>query len=226
MIIYKFTSQTTGKCYIGQTTRTISKRWSEHKHSAKTGVESKFYSAIRKYGSEDFIPTILVSNVQKHLLNESENYWMELFDSITNGYNTYPASYYKSDKDKLNLSQRMKINNPMFNEETKQRIRDNHYMKDNKNVWNKGENHPNFNKKFPKTEEQILKQSGSNNPSAKIIEIYDAENNLLFTCNGNFKTICKENNLPYEQLRVSYNKPLNVSKGPNLKFNGYKAIIV
>ncbi len=49
-----------------------------------------------------------------------------------------------------------------------------------------------------------LSFSAENNPKAKIIEIYDSNNSLKFTCNGNFKLVCKENNLPTSQLIKSY----------------------
>ena len=42
------------------------------------------------------------------------------------------------------------------------------------------------------------------NPKAKIIHIYDSENNLKFVCHGNFKNICIGNNLPFNQLKSSY----------------------
>lgn len=46
--------------------------------------------------------------------------------------------------------------------------------------------------------------NGSDNPNAKRINIYDKECKLIFECNGDFKKICKDNNLPFVSLYRSY----------------------
>lgn len=48
------------------------------------------------------------------------------------------------------------------------------------------------------------KISGSNNPNKKKIAIYNSDNKIEFICDGNFKEICKVNNLPHNALRKSY----------------------
>jgi len=57
------------------------------------------------------------------------------------------------------------------------------------------------------TFKQLLskKQSGSNNGNAYKINIYNNKNVLQHSCNGNFKYICETNNLPFHNLRQSYN---------------------
>lgn len=45
---------------------------------------------------------------------------------------------------------------------------------------------------------------GSKNGNAKLIEIYNNKDELIFTTNGNFKQICMNNNLPYAPLCRSY----------------------
>jgi len=45
---------------------------------------------------------------------------------------------------------------------------------------------------------------GDKNPNSKKIEIYNSNNELMFTCLGNFKEICKINNLPTASLGKSY----------------------
>lgn len=53
-----------------------------------------------------------------------------------------------------------------------------------------------------------LKESGvrklSGNSQAKRINIYNNKNDLMFECYGNFKYVCKENNLPWSALANSY----------------------
>ena len=48
--------------------------------------------------------------------------------------------------------------------------------------------------------------SGKNNPNAKNIHIYDNLNNLIYTCVGNFKEVCENNELPFISLKRSYMK--------------------
>jgi hypothetical protein len=61
----------------------------------------------------------------------------------------------------------------------------------------------------------IGKLCGDKNPSSIIIEIFNKEDELVFTCNGNFDKICSENELPFRSLRRSYydnGKRIYVSK--------------
>lgn len=52
--IYCVTCLPTGKLYFGQTVMSIEKRFKEHKQAAKRGVPYRLYSAMRKYGVENF----------------------------------------------------------------------------------------------------------------------------------------------------------------------------
>ncbi len=53
MIIYKHTSKTSGKSYIGLTKGTIEKRLWEHLLKSLKGKNTHFHNAIRKYGIDD-----------------------------------------------------------------------------------------------------------------------------------------------------------------------------
>lgn len=46
--IYCITCLVNGKMYIGQTVKSIEKRFKEHKQAAKRGVPYRLYSAIRR----------------------------------------------------------------------------------------------------------------------------------------------------------------------------------
>ena len=46
-------------------------------------------------------------------------------------------------------------------------------------------------------------QLGSGNSGAKQINIYNADSDIMYKCNGNFKAVCKDNVLPFEPLRYS-----------------------
>jgi group I intron endonuclease len=52
--IYCICCLANGKLYIGQTVKPIEKRFKEHKQAAKRGVPYRLYSAMRKYGVENF----------------------------------------------------------------------------------------------------------------------------------------------------------------------------
>lgn len=85
--IYKITNTINGKVYIGQTKQTIEQRFIQHKSHARTGQSNhKLARALRKYGDENF--TIeLVEVCDYEMLNERERYWINIFNSIENGYN-------------------------------------------------------------------------------------------------------------------------------------------
>ena len=87
--IYKITNQETNECYIGQAVD-VAKRWKEH---AKCGLgidtpaNNKLYKAIQEYGIWNFSWELLES-CSKELLNEKENYYIDLYDSKNYGYNS------------------------------------------------------------------------------------------------------------------------------------------
>ena len=82
--IYKYTNKINNKIYIGQTRMSLLKRakynGSGYKHCPH------FYSAIQKYGWENFIPEIL-EVVSENEADDKEKYYIKLFNSIQNGYN-------------------------------------------------------------------------------------------------------------------------------------------
>ena len=90
MFIYKATSATTGKVYIGQTTQTLQERINQH-NSHAYGHQSNyhFHNAIRKYGAEDFAYEIIEDGIKSaEILNEREKYWISYYNSYYDGYNS------------------------------------------------------------------------------------------------------------------------------------------
>ena len=72
---------------------------------------------------------------------------------------------------------------------------------------------------------QIFKSSG--NPSAKVIHIFDNNGILKFTSHGNFKTICRDNNLPFGSLVSTYlNNTIIYGKGSTKPYKGWYARII
>lgn len=89
--IYKITNLVNQKCYIGQTIKTVEKRWLVHQSDARRKNRYSYnyplYRAIRKYGIDNFsIETI--EECDESILDEREIYWIKVYDSASkNGYN-------------------------------------------------------------------------------------------------------------------------------------------
>ena len=90
MFIYKATSKTTGKVYIGQSSQTLQERINQHNsHAFNYQYNYHFHNAIRKYGKNDFDYEIIESDIKDHnILNKREKYWIEYYNSYYNGYNS------------------------------------------------------------------------------------------------------------------------------------------
>jgi group I intron endonuclease len=87
MIVYKATSKTTGKSYIGITSKAMSIRWNNHLCRAKRNWPGKLYNAIRKHGAEDFeVSAVALAKTWKELLG-LEVVLIRQFDTFNNGYN-------------------------------------------------------------------------------------------------------------------------------------------
>ena len=88
--IYGFQNKTTKKWYIGQSIH-IQKRKNEHYLEAiQYRKKTKFYSAIRKYGWEDF-NFFLLEECEPSQLNEKEIFWIKFYNAYENGYNATPG---------------------------------------------------------------------------------------------------------------------------------------
>lgn len=88
MIIYKLLNKIDGRCYIGQTVRSLDERVYWHLYSAKTGPTSFIHRAIRKYGIQSFDISVIDSADTKETLGEKEVYWVERLNTkVPNGYN-------------------------------------------------------------------------------------------------------------------------------------------
>jgi hypothetical protein len=80
------TSFTSGKSYIGKTSKSINERFKEHILDS-VNSERHFHRAIRKYGFEDFTSKILEDNIPNDQIDNREIYWIEYYDTFNNGYN-------------------------------------------------------------------------------------------------------------------------------------------
>ena len=86
--IYKITNKINGKVYVGQTNRGLETRWREHKSRAGCHYTSHLYSAIDKYGIDNFIFE-KIEEIAEEYLDEKERFWISYYDSNNpqKGYN-------------------------------------------------------------------------------------------------------------------------------------------
>lgn len=88
MIIYKFTNVVNGKCYIGQSIQKNPKsRFYDHFSKSKNPNKSHFHYALKKYGIDKFTFEIIDSAENLDDLNSLEQYYIQKFNSINEGYN-------------------------------------------------------------------------------------------------------------------------------------------
>ncbi len=85
--VYKVTCVVSGKSYVGQTTRSLRRRWTEHVYDATRGVRVHFYNAIRKYGAESFEVTQLEECPDREQLDDREMFWIKHLNTLEEGYN-------------------------------------------------------------------------------------------------------------------------------------------
>lgn len=90
--IYRITNTINDKSYIGATTQeNPNHRWVQHKHSASNGaVNCRYlYSAMRKYGIDNFVFEVMAVADTKKQLNLMENAFISLFSThyTDGGYN-------------------------------------------------------------------------------------------------------------------------------------------
>ncbi len=108
MIIYKAINRINGKEYVGQTTRSLSLRIAEHKYcSSKTIYSMPVYSAMVKYGFENFDFFFIDSASSMEELNKKEEFYIKEFNTLCpNGYNVLPGGENRtvSDETKKKIS--------------------------------------------------------------------------------------------------------------------------
>lgn len=86
--IYKVTSKSTGKSYIGVTNQPVSRRWYQHQRLAFAKHNNcHFHKAIRKYGAVDFVVEEIFQGFDDLNRKECERFFISEYDTYHNGYN-------------------------------------------------------------------------------------------------------------------------------------------
>jgi len=87
--IYIITNKVNGKQYVGQTIQNIKKRFDRHCQYYGSDAECKMAIklAIHKYGRDNFEIKVL-EECDPRLLDKREAYYISLYDTYNNGYNS------------------------------------------------------------------------------------------------------------------------------------------
>lgn len=148
-LIYKYTSKTTKKSYIGKTIEDrFEIRQAEHKSCSKDTKDSHFYRAKQKYGYEDFELEVVENNIPLEKLDEREAFWIAHYNTFEDGYNATRGgdggnTYAKRTKEQM--------------EETRRKISEANKGSRNGNKGQYvGEKNPMYGKKPPNAQEIIL----------------------------------------------------------------------
>ena len=141
-LIYKHTSKINGKAYVGKTSISMEKRFSQHIKSADRNKGKKsthFENAILKYGIEDFSSEILEDKLSGDEANVREKYWIEYYDTFNNGYNQTKggegaSGYKQTSEHKEKIRQKN-----LGLKRTEEQIRNISEAHKGQNAWNKGQ---------------------------------------------------------------------------------------
>ena len=90
--LYIITNQINKKVYVGITKLSLDQRWKQHIFSSKTPKYPIQY-AIKKYGSDNFVITLLKEDIDRKIISEQEEPTILKFNSRTAGYNVAKGGY-------------------------------------------------------------------------------------------------------------------------------------
>jgi group I intron endonuclease len=106
MQVYLITNKVNGKKYVGQTIRTLNKRWNSHVMSARNGTKYAITNAIRKYGERSFSVKTLYKCKTRKQMNRLEIFYIRKLKTLYPlGYNLTPGG-----------------NSPILTEESKRKM--------------------------------------------------------------------------------------------------------
>lgn len=107
-IIYLFLNKSNGKCYVGQSTNFYT-RYRVYK-GGHCQDQPKIYNAFKKYGFENFDVKIIAKAENQQQLDELEDFYIDAFDCINNGYNCKKggANGKHSEETKIKISNSIK----------------------------------------------------------------------------------------------------------------------
>ncbi len=91
-VIYRILNRSTGKSYVGKTIRPFTLRWWEHfYHPSFTPFHEEIKSSPLTVWSFEVVEIFTGEAPSHSFVLEREQFWIDQFDSIKNGYNTATA---------------------------------------------------------------------------------------------------------------------------------------
>jgi group I intron endonuclease len=94
MFIYKITNIITQKLYVGQTKRSIQRRFKSHISEANRNLyDTYLHRSIRKYGKENFTIDLL-EECNSDNISKREIFWIQTLNTkAPNGYNLHEGGF-------------------------------------------------------------------------------------------------------------------------------------
>lgn len=117
-LIYKLTSKTTHKSYVGQTIN-LKNRLRKHKYDkVKNPKTGSLQHDLQQYGFTDFELVIIEDNIPQSKLDEREKYWIEKLDTIAQGYNIAKGGHGGDTYHGFNEQERKELSNKLSRSKT------------------------------------------------------------------------------------------------------------
>lgn len=126
-VIYAHRNKINNKYYVGQTREKPERRWRPNGEGYKNSP--KFYSAIKKYGWNNFEHIILQPNLSESQVDDREKFWIKYYNSVENGYNCEQGGsknkiISEQSRKKMSESAKKRGCNHYYTEEEKQAARE------------------------------------------------------------------------------------------------------
>lgn len=243
MYIYLTQNLINGKIYIGKSKLDSTSEKAKKYFGSGVIITQSF----KKYGIKNFSKKILLDGIQTlQELNLYEKFYISLFCSqdLEIGYNISSGgdgSNLPTQSAESCLKRSVTLTGRKRSEQEKLAISigQQNMSEEAKNKKSKKCSIAKLGKKHSlehvEKNRNAYKCFGADHPHTKVIYIYTENNEHVYTSTGNFKKFCKENNLPYEALKESYQKggkrlynksnSLLFIKQENIIFKGWYALI-
>ena len=126
MIIYQITNSINKKTYVGKTIKSLEKRFASHINTSNSGSQAHLHRAIRKYGKDNFIASIIEDNILcENILNEKEIHWINKlkpeYNMTSGGEGSSGRVLSEQSRYKMSVKSKQRIRKP-HSEETRQKI--------------------------------------------------------------------------------------------------------
>lgn len=106
-VIYVVTNTHTGEQYVGLTSKSLARRWGEHKTKARGVKNTHFYNAMRKYGIDTFEAKEYMSVLDKHNLHYLEQQVIKdlkpKYNQTSGGEVTFGRKYTEETRERIRL---------------------------------------------------------------------------------------------------------------------------